>query len=205
LGDTEGADADGLPAIRSPVGPDQAGRGEARDHREAGRLATVVAHAYARVHRVSVQQMRLAIRLAAKRKLRLGPEGLRLLLAPLLIVDHPPLGYDRNNLLERRIIVSAEKQMMDADQLREEHQRNTRPMLISPRCGARTRRSTECRAPAVSGRKRCRMHGGADDSGAPANNKNALKHGAFTQEALQQRAELRALIAEARKLMNALS
>ena len=37
------------------------------------------------------------------------------------------------------------------------HKRNTGPMLASLRCGARTRRGTNCRAPAVSGRKRCRM------------------------------------------------
>ena len=80
------------------------------------------------------------------------------------------------------------------------HERNTGPMLGSPRCGAKTRRDVPCRSPAVSGKQRCRMHGGKG-SGAPKNNKNALKHGAFTQQALQQRAELRALITEAQKLL----
>ena len=37
----------------------------------------------------------------------------------------------------------------------------------APRCGARTRAGTPCKAPAVRGRKRCRMHGGARGSGAP--------------------------------------
>ena len=32
-----------------------------------------------------------------------------------------------------------------------------------------------CRSPAVKGRKRCRMHGGAAGSGARAGNTNALK------------------------------
>ena len=41
------------------------------------------------------------------------------------------------------------------------HQRNTRPMRQSPRCGARTRKGTACQAPAVAGKRRCRMHGGA--------------------------------------------
>lgn len=77
-------------------------------------------------------------------------------------------------------------------------------MLMSQRCGARTRRGVACRAPAASGRTRCRMHGGAKGSGAPKKNKNALKHGAFTKEAFRQRAELRGLIAEAQNLLNEL-
>ena len=34
-----------------------------------------------------------------------------------------------------------------------------------------------CRSPAVRGKRRCRMHGGAAGSGAPMGNKNALRHG----------------------------
>ena len=60
------------------------------------------------------------------------------------------------------------------------HKRSTLPMLDSPRCGARTRSGSPCRSPAVAGKNRCRMHGGAKGSGAPRGNKNALKHGAFT-------------------------
>src|SRR5262245_39253811 len=30
----------------------------------------------------------------------------------------------------------------------------------APRCGARTRRGTSCQAPAIRGRRRCRLHGG---------------------------------------------
>jgi hypothetical protein len=67
------------------------------------------------------------------------------------------------------------------------HKRNTGAMLASPRCGAKTRLGTSCRAPAVSGKKRCRMHGGARASGAPKGNKNALKHGTYTKAAHQQR------------------
>ncbi|HUW73386.1 MAG TPA: HGGxSTG domain-containing protein [Methyloceanibacter sp.] len=77
-------------------------------------------------------------------------------------------------------------------------------MLASPRCGAKTRRGTSCRAPAVSGKKRCRMHGGAAGSGAPVGNKNAVKHGAYTTTALQLRAERRALFRQARKLLKEL-
>ena len=85
------------------------------------------------------------------------------------------------------------------------HPRNWRSMLNSPRCGAKTRKGGSCRAPAVAGKKRCRMHGGAKGSGAPPGNTNALKHGAYTQEALQRRAEMRELIREARKLLKALA
>ena len=59
----------------------------------------------------------------------------------------------------------------------------------SPRCGAKSKRNNgaPCRAPAVRGKKRCRIHGGAKGSGAPQGNKNALKHGLTTKEAKQFR------------------
>ena len=44
-----------------------------------------------------------------------------------------------------------------------------------------------CQSPRVKGRKRCRMHGGADGSGAPKGNRNALRHGRFTGEAIARR------------------
>ncbi|HYS87985.1 MAG TPA: HGGxSTG domain-containing protein, partial [Bradyrhizobium sp.] len=34
-------------------------------------------------------------------------------------------------------------------------------MLASPRCGAKIRSGGSCRSPAVRGKRRCRMHGGA--------------------------------------------
>lgn len=70
-------------------------------------------------------------------------------------------------------------------------------MHASPRCGARTRRGTDCKAPAVNGRKRCRMHGGADGSGAPKGNRNALKTGLHTREAIEMRRKIRQLLKEA--------
>ena len=81
------------------------------------------------------------------------------------------------------------------------HTRNTAPMLASPRCGALTRVGGSCRSPAVSGKRRCRMHGGAKGSGAPSNNQNALKHGTYTKDAFQERAMLREQIREAQKLL----
>ncbi len=79
--------------------------------------------------------------------------------------------------------------------------RNTTPMLASPRCGAGTRSSGVCRAPAVRGKARCRMHGGALGSGAPKGNRNACKNGLFTDEAIAERREVRALLGETRKLL----
>jgi hypothetical protein len=73
------------------------------------------------------------------------------------------------------------------------HRRNTAPMLSSPRCGARTRSGASCRSPAVNGKKRCRMHGGAHGSGAPKGNQNALQHGTYSKTANAQRAWIREL------------
>ena len=69
-------------------------------------------------------------------------------------------------------------------------------MQQSPRCGARTRQGSLCRSPAVRGRKRCRMHGGAVGSGAPAGNRNALRHGRYTHELIEFRRMVRELLCE---------
>jgi len=74
-------------------------------------------------------------------------------------------------------------------------------MLGSRRCGAKSRSGKPCRSPAVTGKKRCRMHGGAAGSGAPRGNKNALKHGLYTREAIEERQQLRALLRQSRSLI----
>ena len=79
------------------------------------------------------------------------------------------------------------------------HERNTAPMLASPRCGARTRDGHPCRSPAVRGKLRCRMHGGAPGSGAPRKNKNALKSGFYTREEIEQRRRIHDLIRQSNK------
>jgi uncharacterized protein YjcR len=48
------------------------------------------------------------------------------------------------------------------------------------------------------------MHGGAPGSGAPKGNQNALKHGVFTKQAIDERREVRALIGQSRKLLEGL-
>ncbi|WP_426436666.1 HGGxSTG domain-containing protein [Bradyrhizobium genosp. P] len=79
--------------------------------------------------------------------------------------------------------------------------KNTGSMLTSPRCGAKTRSSGACRSPAVRGKTRCRMHGGAQGSGAPRENRNAHKHGLFTRDAIAERRQIRVLLGEARRLL----
>ena len=86
--------------------------------------------------------------------------------------------------------------------MKSDHPRNTGPMLSSQRCGAKTRSGTPCRSPAVQGRKRCRMHGGAPGSGAPRGNKNAQKHGLYTREAMAQRRQLGELMRQSLKLIS---
>jgi len=45
------------------------------------------------------------------------------------------------------------------------------------------------------------MHGGAVGSGAPQGNKNALKHGRYTREAMAERGRIRELVRQTRKLL----
>ena len=85
--------------------------------------------------------------------------------------------------------------------MKAKHPRNTGPMRSSLRCGAKTRSGKPCMAPAVSGKRRCRMHGGSPGSGAPRGNKNALKSGLYTREAIQQRRQLQALLRQSHLLI----
>jgi hypothetical protein len=85
------------------------------------------------------------------------------------------------------------------------HRRNTTNMLSSPRCGAKTRSGSPCKSPAVHGKRRCRMHGGAPGSGAPRNNRNAVKHGHFTREAIEKRRRMRDLVRRANGLVRTIN
>ncbi len=82
------------------------------------------------------------------------------------------------------------------------HPRNTGPMRQSRRCGAKTRQGTACQAPAVSGKARCRMHGGARGSGAPQGNRNALRHGGYTREERAFRKYVRELLRSGDELLD---
>ncbi len=55
----------------------------------------------------------------------------------------------------------------------------------APRCGARarTRGGAPCRAPAVGGKKRCRLHGGGRGSGGQLGPRNGMfRTGKYSQE-----------------------
>ena len=69
------------------------------------------------------------------------------------------------------------------------------------RCGARTRAGKPCQSPAVAGKRRCRMHGGAQGSGGPKGARNGnYKHGRYTAETIATRRWLRDQIREVRAL-----
>jgi hypothetical protein len=68
------------------------------------------------------------------------------------------------------------------------------------RCGARTRRGSVCQCPAVSERKRCRLHGGLSPGAPPGVRNGNWKHGHFSQESEAHRRRLRKLIKDMRRL-----
>lgn len=63
---------------------------------------------------------------------------------------------------------------------------NPKHKNVEIKCFARTRRGTLCQTPRITGRKRCRMHGGTSD-GAPKGNKNAFKHGRYSKVIIENR------------------
>ena len=70
------------------------------------------------------------------------------------------------------------------------------------KCGAKTRIGSACQSPAVKGKGRCRMHGGALGSGAPSGERNgAYRYGEHTREAIAERIMLSALVAECRLMV----
>jgi hypothetical protein len=81
------------------------------------------------------------------------------------------------------------------------HTRNTGPMRASLRCGARTRSGKPCESPAVRGKRRCRMHGGAAGSGPPRGNQNALRHGMYTRKAIEGHQQVQDLLRQSRTLL----
>ena len=85
--------------------------------------------------------------------------------------------------------------------------RNEVPVSLRhvPRWGARTRSGKHCQSPAVKGKARCRMHGGAAGSGGPKGARNGnYKHGRYTAEKIATRQWLREKIREVRALTRTL-
>ena len=84
----------------------------------------------------------------------------------------------------------------------ETDERPRAPGRLEAERGSPLRGGSPCRQPAVRGKRRCRMHGGAPGSGGQPGNRNALKHGARTAEATARRREVRALLRAARELLD---
>lgn len=69
------------------------------------------------------------------------------------------------------------------------------------RCGVRTRTGAPCQAPAIRGRARCRMHGGRSP-GAPKGVANGnYVSGRWTEEAVEIKAAVRALVKASREML----
>lgn len=73
------------------------------------------------------------------------------------------------------------------------------------KCLARTRRGTLCQTSPVTGKKRCRMHGGAKGSGAPKGNNNAFKHGCYSAKAIRTEQKIRKLLKESIEFLKKIS
>ena len=75
------------------------------------------------------------------------------------------------------------------------------PLREAPRCGAKTRSGKRCRSPAVGGKQRCRMHGGALGSGGPCGDRNGnFRHGRYSKEHKAKLQPLRQLMLESKEL-----
>lgn len=73
--------------------------------------------------------------------------------------------------------------------------------MNSPRCGANTRQHTPCKSPAVKGKERCRMHGGAKGSGASIGNKNAIKHGFTSRRVTELKKAVKSILKSTQSIL----
>jgi len=77
--------------------------------------------------------------------------------------------------------------------------------MNAPRCGAKTRKGTPCRAPAMAN-GRCRMHGGKSTGprtpeGLERSRKANWKHGYYSAESIAMRRYMSQLLRESRSIM----
>ena len=75
--------------------------------------------------------------------------------------------------------------------------------MNAPRCGAKTRKGTPCRAPAMAN-GRCRMHGGKSTGprtpeGLERSRKANFKHGHYSAESIAARRYMSQLLRESRE------
>src|SRR5262245_60512502 len=80
--------------------------------------------------------------------------------------------------------------------------------LKAPRCGAKTRRATPCRGPAMRN-GRCRLHGGKSTGprtpeGLARSSRANWKHGRYSVAARRERAEGRLILRQLRQLLESL-
>jgi len=89
------------------------------------------------------------------------------------------------------------------DRAKSEDQPHARQIAYAPQPAMRRadESGSRCRSP-VMPNGRCRLHGGMSP-GAPRGNKNALKHGRYTAEAIAQRRQISALVREMKALAGA--
>ena len=90
-----------------------------------------------------------------------------------------------------------------ADQTRRSTKAMTKrnPFPAMQRCGAKTRSGAPCQRIGNARNGRCILHGGR--AGAPSGPRNgAWRHGGATNEAKAQRKAVRALLREARKMLD---
>lgn len=74
------------------------------------------------------------------------------------------------------------------------------PYVMAKKCHAKTRAGMLCNSYPVTGKTRCRLHGGAEGSGAPIGNSNALKHGFYSKQWKQSFTESKKLVSQFQKL-----
>lgn len=77
--------------------------------------------------------------------------------------------------------------------------------MNAPRCGAKTRKGTPCRGPAMAN-GRCRMHGGKSTGprtpeGLERSRKANFKHGLYSAESIAERKFIRQLLHNSREII----
>ena len=77
--------------------------------------------------------------------------------------------------------------------------------MSAPRCGAKTRSGTPCKAPAMAN-GRCRMHGGKSTGprtpkGLERSRKANLKHGLYSAESIAERRYISQLLRNSRETL----
>lgn len=79
------------------------------------------------------------------------------------------------------------------------------------RCGAKSKRSgLPCQAPAMRGKQRCRFHGGKSTGpktveGKKRSKEAGLKHGFYTQAAIEERKQARTTLRDLRRTLKEMS